>query len=95
MNQRVLIISLSSILLLVIVASAVVLLYLPGDEDAAAPGQGVGAPLTGVPASSNGNTFNTSVLNTSGYTSLDVSLIQSGRLPVKPPVTTGKANPFL
>lgn len=37
----------------------------------------------------------TSIFSQNGYTSLDTSLIQQGVLPVRPPATVGKGNPFL
>ncbi|HSX24889.1 MAG TPA: hypothetical protein VLG69_02905 [Candidatus Andersenbacteria bacterium] len=38
--------------------------------------------------------FNTSVLQRSDYSALDLGLITQGRLPVLPPAGAGKANPF-
>jgi uncharacterized membrane protein YqiK len=38
--------------------------------------------------------FNTTVLQRSDYTTLDLDLVKQGRLPVPPPLTAGKPNPF-
>lgn len=40
-------------------------------------------------------TFNTAILRSSRYSTLDVGLVTSGALPVQPPSSVGKANPFL
>lgn len=42
-----------------------------------------------------GGAFNLDVLQRTGYKSLDLRPIQDGLLPIKPPASTGKANPFL
>lgn len=47
------------------------------------------------PAPLEGQTgFNTAVLTKPEYTSLDASLFTRGLLPVQPPATAGKPNPF-
>lgn len=54
------------------------------------------APPAGGPAAdSTGGAFDLGVLQRTGYKSLDLRPIQDGLLPIKPPATTGKANPFL
>ena len=45
-------------------------------------------------ATSNGSAFNTTVLQGSAYSALDIGLVTQGRLPVVPPAGTGKADPF-
>lgn len=40
-------------------------------------------------------TFNTTILRSSSYTTLDQQLVTDGSLPVQPPAVVGKANPFL
>lgn len=47
------------------------------------------------PQATSGGAFNLDVLQRTGYKSLDLRPIQDGLLPIKPPATTGKANPFL
>lgn len=87
-SQRKLIIILGVILLAVIAVSSLVLFMLP-DEGS--------QPLSNVSAQPNSSSsgFNTGVLQRSSYTLLNTGLIQNGFLPVRPPATTGKANPFL
>lgn len=92
MKQGPLIFGLSAVLLIVIAASGAVLFYLPEDEPAVVED----APLlTDTSSGSGGGVFDTAVLNRSGYTELNTGLVQSGRLPVKPPAAVGKVNPFL
>ncbi|MEO6077991.1 MAG: hypothetical protein ABIP54_04345 [Candidatus Andersenbacteria bacterium] len=43
---------------------------------------------------SNTQTFQTGVMQRSDYSALDFGLVTQGRLPVQPPVGTGKADPF-
>lgn len=54
---------------------------------------GTGAPTTDQTMSST-STFNTTVLQRTDYTALDLGMISQGRLPVLPPTGTGKPNPF-
>lgn len=42
-----------------------------------------------------GDGFDLNVLQRPGYKALDQRAVQDGLLPVKPPQTPGKANPFL
>ncbi|MEX0650376.1 MAG: hypothetical protein WD200_05230 [Candidatus Andersenbacteria bacterium] len=95
MNQRTLIISLSVILIIVIGASLGVLVFLPGDTDTQPPI--TGSTQVSVPSGSTASSdvFNMSVLDRAAYKALNAGLLQSGRLPVQPPVGTGKSNPFL
>lgn len=81
-NTR-LIIILSVVLALVIAGSAALLYWLPS------------AGRTPAPPALASETFNLQVLQRAGYTSLDQHLIGAGQLPVAPPATAGKANPFL
>lgn len=76
----------------VIAVSMVVLLVLP-DASAPVSEDALQSPATGVSTSATG--FNLGVLDRTGYKMLDQTPIQNGALPVLPPPTTGKANPFL
>ena len=87
-TQRKLIIILGIILLAVVVVSSLVLFMLP--EEGSQPIPSSPTPQNGISTG-----FNTRVLQRSGYTLLNTTLIQNGFLPVRPPATTGKANPFL
>jgi len=44
---------------------------------------------------SSGNGFDLGVLQRAGYKAINQQPVQDGLLPVKPPQTAGKANPFL
>lgn len=46
-------------------------------------------------ATLDGDGFDLKVLQRNGYKALDQRPVQDGLLPVKPPQTPGKANPFL
>lgn len=81
------VIFLFAVLLALVVAGAAVLFLLP--EDSSNPEE------TPVPTGTLTTGLDTSILESTNYTQLDASLIQQGALPVKPPATTGKANPFL
>lgn len=92
-EQRRLIIILSAILLAVVVVSGAVLPLLPSDnsptpEDSAITDNPTG-PNAAVP-----NTFQVQVLDRAAYKSLNIGVLNS-LIPVRPPVTAGKANPFL
>lgn len=89
MSQRNLIMLLIGVLLLVVVVSAVVLAVLPNQPTAPTP---VGTSSVG---GGSGAGFDLSVLDRSQYKELDQQPIQNGLLPVRPPASTGKANPFL
>lgn len=52
-------------------------------------------PSAPTSAAASGGAFDLDVLGRTGYKSLDLRPIQDGLLPIKPPATTGKANPFL
>lgn len=85
-NQR--FIGMAVALLVVVVGAAVAVLYLvPGG-----PGSSGGDEQ--LPAAAP-KEFNLQVLDRTVYKSLNQTLIQSGQLPVRPPTTAGKANPFL
>ncbi|MBI3250552.1 MAG: hypothetical protein HYZ61_01720 [Candidatus Andersenbacteria bacterium] len=82
------IIFLSAILLAVLVAGGAIIFLLPNGN----------TPVVNdnpTPTTTFGTGLDTSVLESSDYNQLDAALIQQGALPVKPPATTGKANPFL
>ena len=53
------------------------------------------APVTTSTTPSAGAGFDLSILQRSDYKLLDQGPIQNGQLPVHPPATVGKANPFL
>lgn len=97
-HQTQLILVLVAVLLAVVLASAAVLWLLPAGEaippadltDQTMPGP---AEVPPAPAASGG--FNTAVLRSSRYTTLDQQLVTDGSLPVQPPASIGKANPFL
>lgn len=82
-SGRTVVTSLVAILLAAIGVAAVILFLLPSNQT---PQQ---SPAT------TSQRLDTSVLQRSDYTGLDTSLLQQGALPVQPPPTTGKANPFL
>lgn len=86
-NQQRLIIILGVILVLVAAGAAGVLYLLP--VPGFFPGASEQLPLASP------SEFNLQVLDRTVYQGLDQRLIQSGQLPVKPPVGAGKANPFL
>ena len=87
-SQRKLIIILGIMLLAVIVVSSAILFLLP--EEGSQP-----LNPSAIPQTTRSDGFNTGVLQRSSYTLLNTTLIENGFLPVRPPATTGKANPFL
>lgn len=71
----------------VVVAAAALLWLLPGQPKMVAPEN----PLLVLPPA----TLDVSLFNRSAYQQLNLQVITSGSLPVQPPATVGKANPFL
>lgn len=96
-RQRQLIIILGAVLLAVIVGSGAVLWSFGSrtttdGPEPAATGQ---APTESPVSVGIGTGFDTTVLRSSRYTTLDQQLVNDGSLPVQPPAGVGKANPFL
>ena len=89
MSSQKIIVVLFGLLLAVVAAAAVVIWLLPSPdtEPSSVP------EATTTPASGDG--FNTSVLQRPEYLKLNQQLIREGALPVQPPTTAGKVNPFL
>lgn len=87
------IIMLVAALLAVLLVSITVLYLLPTGRDSV-PVEPLSQDEAGSAAPA-GTGFNWQVLERSVYKALDSTLLQRGLLPVKPPVGTGKANPFL
>lgn len=54
----------------------------------------ISEPDQGIPILT-GNGFDLGVLQRAGYKAINQQPVQDGLLPVKPPQTDGKANPFL
>lgn len=99
-----LIIVLAAILLAVIAGSGLVLWFLNSNQDPAtldsnldqaAVGENAPVDSTVPQPTTTGAAFNTNVLRSSRYTTLDQQLVTDGSLPVQPPAAVGKANPFL
>lgn len=87
---------LTGVLLLVIAASIGVLLILPGDDSDSLSVTGTDTPLLrDTPPSSTTQSFDLTVTQRQSYQILNKQLVHEGALPVQPPVSTGKANPFL
>lgn len=87
---------LTGVLLVVIAASMGVLLILPDDETGSAPATSTDTPLLrDTPPSSTTQSFDLTVTQRQSYQTLNKQLVHEGALPVQPPVSTGKANPFL
>ena len=85
-GRKTIVILLAVLLALVAVGGAIVFL-LPDDTT---------TPPTQSPSTvSTPQRLDLSALERSDYTQLDTSLLQQGALPVLPPATVGKANPFL
>lgn len=82
---------LGALLLLVVVASAAVLWLLPAAPSDRPTRQ---EPVSGPPLTSPA-AFNLMLFERSQYQALHLQLVSSGVLPVSPPATVGKANPFL
>ena len=91
-NRRSIII-LAAILVAVVAASLAVVFLLPS-ANPLTPADNL-ADTQETPPSTATGTFNTSVLQRSDYTALNVGLIESKQLPVQPLSVSGKANPFL
>lgn len=91
MDQKQTIIMLVSALLAVVAVSAVVLFLLPSESSI----------RNNVSTTTTSNTsvvsdgFDLNILDRSDYRALNQAPIQNGSLPVAPPATSGKANPFL
>lgn len=87
--------------LLAVLASSVVILWLVPDAvvgpETTVESRDEAAALPVVPPPQNvpEHGFNVSVLETAAYLLLDKQPVTEGALPVRPPATTGKANPFL
>lgn len=102
-GQSKIIIILGAVVLAVITASAAALWLLPSPDEGSgllSEDQAQTSPVasTEVPPTSPGDdraVFNTTVLRTKRYTTLDQQLVTDGSLPVQPPAAVGKANPFL
>lgn len=88
-----LIIILAAVLLAVIAGSGLVLWFLGSNEPS--PTTLTPTPEVAAPQQPGDDAFNTGVLRSSDYTKLDQQLVTDGSLPVQPPATVGKANPFL
>jgi hypothetical protein len=93
--QTKVIIVLVGLLLAVVAVSVLVVWVLPSGDEAPfpAPDEVGGSEEASLPPPTTG--FNLKVLQTAGYVALDKQPIIEKALPVQPPATTGKANPFL
>lgn len=87
MSQNKLITILAVVLLLVIAGSVAILVTSSPD---ATPGTSTTTAPTGKQY-----TFNLDVLQQQAYQLINKQLVREGALPVAPPATPGKANPFL
>ena len=88
------IIGLTLVLIVVIGVSVGLLITVPsGEERESAP---EATPAAGRPTSPSTTPagFNLNVFQTQAYQLLNQQLIEDGSLPVTPPTTVGKANPF-
>lgn len=88
MSQNQLIVILTLVLLLVIIGSIAILMQT--SFDSVTP---TNMSTDNLPAAPSG--INLEVLGRQTYQLLNKQLIKEGALPVAPPVTSGKANPFL
>lgn len=97
-RQAQLIVVLIAVLLAVVAGSGAVLWLLQSRD-----GGGVRTTIparTPTPADTTGTAvpragFDTAILRSTYYTTLDQQLVTDGSLPVAPPAVSGKANPFL
>lgn len=89
MSQNQLIAILTIVLLLVIGGSIVILLTT--SDSSTPPADSVASPQ----ATSGQFTLNLKPLEQSAYQLINKQLVKEGALPVQPPATPGKANPFL
>lgn len=79
------------LLLLVVAGSAAVLWFLPGAE----PAPVSPAPPSSLTPDAGSAVFNLRLFDRGVYQTLNLKLVSDGSLPVKPPASAGKANPFL
>lgn len=75
-----------AVLLALVAVGGVIIFLLPAEPS---------VPTTPDTAVSVPQRLDTTILERTDYTGLDTSLLQQGALPVLPPATVGKANPFL
>ena len=88
-QQKIIVILIAS-LLAVVAAGVVIIFVIPS----AGPPQDIDQ-TDATPRQAPTSTFDTSVLQRSDYTLLDIGLFIRGLIPVKPPIGAGKANPFI
>lgn len=92
------IIILVAILAAVVLASLVVLMLLPGGQRLIQVTQtesDTAGGDAGIRTEQIDTGFKVNVLQRSSFNALNLGLLQTGILPVRPPSGTGKANPFL
>lgn len=90
-SQRRIIIILVAVLLAVVGTSVAIVLLLPSSPNLVPESAPVIPVRDAVPDTVE---FNLSVLERSSYASLNADMIQRGLLPVLPPESVGKPNPF-
>ncbi|MEX2055016.1 MAG: hypothetical protein WD972_02440 [Candidatus Andersenbacteria bacterium] len=93
--QTKVIIILIGVLLAAVGVSVLVVWILPAGEETELTVPEVGVDSEEVSLTPPTTGFNLKVLQTAGYVALDKQPIVEKALPVQPPATTGKANPFL
>ena len=89
-----LIIGLAIVLVIVIGASLGLLITVPSGGESEPAAEVTPVPSQPISSTTGREGFNLNVFQTQAYQLLNQQLVEDGSLPVTPPSTVGKANPF-